>query len=352
MTRLGTRLICAAAVALILGGNLWGGLVEKSGNKGPGPLGDLQTAVCRFHGIDNSSYAGRPVLVISVSKAANKGDNLKLAVPNQSVDDRKVNPPMEVSELVKKCKQGDFLDVSYRMDGDRPVLDRLAAYEIKPGEEEPNVFIFGGTKDEKAGTKEIPCITVTKFRVEGEFQLPQARVDGKMAVKPEIAKVVDGLKSGDLVEILATPGKPFPMVRSIKVFEPPKWGKFVRLDKQTVGEQELNAVHVDSYGNGVTLVIAKKDAGNLMGKVRPLKEGALVIFKGTTDDKGTVWLNQITIAPKGAKMPPEPSKEDATGDDTKPDKTEKPKDPKKKPDAGGKKTGDTPKKGDKGNFDN
>jgi hypothetical protein len=77
-------------------------------------------------------------------------------------------------------------------------------------------------------------------------------------------------------------------------------------------------VEVDAYGNTLTLVIARKDSA-LVAKIHsPLKEGGLITYKSTTDEKGTIWLNSVTIKPKDATLPPEPSKED-TSDDKKPD---------------------------------
>ena len=258
-------------------------------------------------------------------------------------DDAKPNEaPAWLTTLLKSSKKGDVFEVHYapvKNAKGMSMMQNMAAYETKPGETEPNVFIFGklGTADEKSGATPIG---VTKFGMSFEFLIPGTRgADGKMAPNEEMMSVVSALKPGSPVEIMCgpgragKPGKPGLMtVRSIKKFDLPKWAKFVKLSKQNVDGKDLNAVEVDAYGNSSTLVM--KDA-SLMGTLRPLKPDALIIYKSTTDDKGTTWLNNVKVAPKDATMPPEPAAttQESSDDTKKPDDTKKkPDDTKKKPD--------------------
>jgi hypothetical protein len=185
---------------------------------------------------------------------------------------------------------------------------------MKPGENEPNVYIFETTTSEKdkATNKDVTVVKATKFHVDYTFQVPNVRgADGKMEPKEEITKVANDLKQGDMVEV-QTAGQH--TLKSIKVYEPPKWAEFVKLSKQTVADQELHVLEVKAYGTSTTLTIARKDAA-LLTKLAPLKEGSLLTYKSNTDDKGGLWLTDVRIPPKGATMPAEPTSKEA--DDSK-----------------------------------
>jgi hypothetical protein len=289
------------------------------------------TALCRYESsLARGPFFGKLVPMLTMVDMSN-GQKLILVC---SDDTKPSDPPAWLTTLLKTSKKGDVFKVHYAAVKNAKkmfVMQNMEAYEAKPGENEPNVFIFGkvGAGDEKSGNTPL---AVTKFGLPFEFLIPGARgSDNKMVPNEEMMSIVSALKADDPVEIL--PGRPVKFgkgtvatVRSIKKFDLPKWAKFVKLTKQTVDGKELNAVEVDAYGNSSTLVM--KDSA-LMGTLRPLKPDALIIYKGTTDEKtGTIWLTNVKAAPKDATMPPEPTP--ATKDSA--DDTKKPDDTKKKPD--------------------
>jgi hypothetical protein len=296
---------CATMVGMLLAGAAHG----KGPNPPPQPhLGDPKTAICRYtQGPAMVTFMGRKVPMLTMQQMP-LGKNITLALWTTEEGGK---TPMWFEELVKKSKPGDVYEVNYAVatEGKQPVLDRMTEYELKPGEDEPNVFIFEKIKDEKTG-----AFTVSKFRTDAEFMLPQARVAGKMAPREDLLKLLQGLKSGRTIEIQFVQNK----IKSIKKYEAPKWAKFTKLTTQEVDGKNLKAVEVDAYGNNLTLVIAQKDSA-LAGKFRSLKEGAPIIYKSTKDDKGTIWLNTVTIPPKGAQIPPESANDDSDDDDKKPD---------------------------------
>ena len=324
MMRLGLFLLSFAATGLLIGSAANAGVVGKAATPAtanPPQLGDPQVAVCRYSSAPYKyGYFGKlvPMITLTVVPAEKP---LSFVC---SDDDNATNMPSWLSSLLKSSKPGDIFEVNYavKKKTKQAVMRDMKVYEMKPGENEPNVFLFDGVKATNAKTG-VAAIGVTKFQVKAEFQIPAARgSDGKMGPSEDLMKVAKTFKAGEPVEFQLVPGKT--TIKSMKKYEPPKWAKFVKLTKQTVDDKPLNAVEVDAYGNSLTLVIARKDSA-LTGKFGSLKADALIIYKSTTDDKGTIWLNSVTVAPKGATMPPEPKPETA---DTKPDDTKKPDDKK------------------------
>ena len=321
MKRLGVFLLLAATMGMSIRG---------ASAAAPTPqLGDSTTALFRY--IDKPGkgpYFGKTVPMISMTKLPN-GPKVSLVC---SDDAKPTDQPSWLAELVKNAKKDDVFEVKFAVEKKtkQAVMSNMTVYEMKPGEDEPNVFVFDKIKDPPKGDKSgMTPIGVTKFRENVEFVIPAVRgSNGKLGPNEDLLKAVKAFKSGDSVEIQYVTGKM--TVKSIKKYAPPRWARFVKLTKETVGEQELKAVEVDAYGNTLTLVVAPKDS-SLLGKFNSLKKDTPITFKSNTDSKGTIWLTGVTIQPKDAVMPPEPPKEDSP-EDTKP--------PDKKPEDGGKKAGD------------
>lgn len=326
MKRLGLFLLSSAAMCLWIDSTVQAGVVGKASTPAPAAvpqLGEPQTAICQYSSPPGKSgYFGKsvPMLALTVLPA---GSRLTFVC---SDDDNAGQLPSWLSSLLKSSKPGDVFEVTYAIEKKtkQAVMRDMKVYEMKPGENEPNVFLFDAVNAANPKTG-IVTIAVTKFHNKGEFQVPSAKgSDGKMGPSEDILKLAKTFKSGASVEFQLVPGKM--MIKSMKKYEPPKWARFVKLTKQTVDDKSLNAVEVDAYGNSLTLVIARKDSA-LTAKFSSLKADSLIIYKSTADDKGTIWLNNVTVAPKGATLPPEP-KEETPDDATKPADTKKPDDKK------------------------
>ncbi len=314
MKRLDVFLLSFAATGLLIGHAF-------AAPPAPQP-GETTTALFRY--IDKPGkgiYFGKTVPMISMAKLPG-GQKVTLVC---SDDSKPSEAPSWFSSLIKDCKPGDVFEVKYAEDKKtkQDVMSDMKVYEMKPGEDDPNVFIFDKVIDPPKGDKTgINAIGVTKFRENVNFLIPAVRgTDGKLGPNESMMKTVKAFKSGDSVEIQSVQYQPGKMaIKTIKKYEPPRWARFVKLTKQTVeGQGELTAVEVDAYGNTLTLVIDRKHSA-LKGKFNSVKKDTPITFKSTTDDKGTIWLNSATIQPKDAAMPPEPTKDDPPEDAKPPDK--------------------------------
>jgi hypothetical protein len=136
---------------------------------------------------------------------------------------RMIVPDKDLIEFALKCKPGDLLSLSYAKVGHDLIAGKIEAYDMKPGEDAPGVFVFSKSGTETVNKKDVTAVTVTKFGTEVVLSVPLARnSEGKMAPKEELMKVIDGLKSGDMVEVKAAGNT----LLGIKVYDAPQLGVF------------------------------------------------------------------------------------------------------------------------------
>lgn len=252
------------------------------------------TAVCKFVGAKEGTPWGHHALVITVAPVS--GGTVELVVPNKDPMNPKFDPVDAIATLVKAAKAGDIMEATWADFKGKNMLSALKNYDLKPGEDEPNVYVFAKSSTVKNGKDEIPAVEVTKLGKDSTFTVPMPKgADGKPAADPDITKVIAGLKKGDSVEIIPAPGGGnTPAIKTIKAYEPPKKGEFVELGKQTVGQTEYQTVELKD--STTKILIPPADATNLLAKLKPIKAGTTISCKVRTDDKGT-WLVDVKLAP-------------------------------------------------------
>jgi hypothetical protein len=287
------RSLPAALAALILlspAAALWAGKVEST-------PAEAKEMVARFISVKITTYLDKKAAILNVTPALG-GSAMKMVMADKNMID-----------FVVKFQPGDYVRLTYAKLGHDLMVGNIEAYDLKPGEDVPGVFIYSKSGARTVDKKEVTTVTVTKFGAEVILTVPTAKnSQGKMAPKEELMKVIEGFKSGDMVEVKAAGN----MLQSIKVYDAPLLGEFRKTEK--AADSGLTTVEVKIGPDVQTLSIAKKDA-TLAAGARKLKSGDLVYFRTTTDDKGT-WLAELKPAPPGTKPPSAKSK-----DDMKPPKT-------------------------------
>lgn len=254
---------------------------------------ESKNIVGKFGSVKKITYQNKPAALLSVTPAAG-GSTMRMIVSDK-----------DTIESAQKCKPGDLVSVSYAKVGHDLVSDKVEAYDMKPGEDAPGVFVFAKSGEETVNKKEVTTVTVTKFGTELVLAVPQARnSEGKMAPKEELMKVIDGFKSGDLVEVKNAGNT----LQSIKAYDAPKVGEFQKSEK--AADTGLTTVDIKIGADVQTLSIPKKDA-SVAAVAHKLKSGDLVYCRTTTDDKGT-WLVELKQAPPGTKLPVEKPKKEKT----------------------------------------
>ena len=91
------------------------------------------------------------------------GRSMNLAVPNVHDDKPNFEPKPEIATVVKALKAGDFIKVTYAMDKNTAMLQTVAAYPLKAGEELPNGFVFNETYEKKEGKIDYQMVDAKKF---------------------------------------------------------------------------------------------------------------------------------------------------------------------------------------------
>ncbi len=279
--------LLAALILLAPAAALWAANADA-------PLPEPKDVIARFDGLRKGTYQkDKPVNFFVIVTPAAGGGDMKMTLPDKDMID-----------FVQKLKQGDYVAVTYAKSGHDLMVGKIDTYELKPGEDLPGVFQFSKSGTETVNKKDVTTVTVTKFGAELTLTVPEARdpETKKMAPNEKWMKVIDGLKSGDLVEVKNAGNN----LQSIKVYEPPQLGEFQKVEK--AADSGLWTVEVKIDGAAQTLTIAKKDT-LVAAKAHNFKSGDLVYCRTTTDDKGT-WLLEISKAPKGTKLPTDTPKQD------------------------------------------
>jgi hypothetical protein len=157
---------------------------------------------------------------------------------------------------------------------------------FKPGEEEANCYTF--LKKVENGAR--VSVVLRKIGEEKTFALAtQKDARGKMAPAADLLTAVDGLKENTVVMVKLDHN----VLKTIKPYEPPDKGEFVKLTTQKVGTRTVQAVELkDASGTVQTLPVSAQEMAGLLRAARAFKAGAAIEYRTETNDQGT-WLTDI-----------------------------------------------------------
>jgi hypothetical protein len=128
-----------------------------------------------------------------------------------------------ISEVFKNAKAGEFLKIRY-IRAATAVGGRVIAaepYRVKPGEDQPGVYIFAKRTTQKIDNDLRQAIVVQKFEEESTFLVPdKTNADKSFGPDMDMLTFIDGLNAGDCVK-LELSGK---TVRAIQKYAPPAGG--------------------------------------------------------------------------------------------------------------------------------
>ena len=264
--------------------------------QGPDAPTDPKDIIARFVSVKKSNFQSFPAMAVSVVPVLNPSQVVKLKL--FPIDKDKL-------DFLNDLKAGVYVTLTYAKSGADLMLARIDLYDLKPGEDEPDVFAYSTKTTTTENNKESVQVTVKKFGVPIIRTVPRVRnSEGKMAPKEDMMKAINGFSAGDMVELKSNAKGE---IQTIRLYEPPQLGLLEKVDKVKVGNSDLFAAEVKIDGTVQTLAIAKTDIP-LINKARAIKNGELVYCRSTTDDKST-WLIEIRPAPPGTKPPSDKPKE-------------------------------------------
>ncbi|HUT61984.1 MAG TPA: hypothetical protein VNA25_29450 [Phycisphaerae bacterium] len=264
-----------------------------------------ETKVVRFGGTREGRAWNRPVLML-VYGPVSAGRPAAAIIPNTNPRENRLNPSEVIMNVVKELKRGDLIEVTVAEFMGNSLLRSVRRYDLKPGENEPNVFVFEKMVQEKLGRQEYDGIVVSKYGSPQTVLIPiRKNKEGKPASDEQLLEAARQFKEGDSVELEVQAAGRTVMLKSIYRYEPPKRGTFVRIVQQKVNDEDCMGIEIQGEDGNQVVLIPNNQIGRgkpfpdrqLAGQARSLRPGKAFLYKTRQDDKGT-WLRQIRPAPR------------------------------------------------------
>ena len=269
-----------------------------------------RTMVIKFVDVKPGSFMGKSTMILTGTQIEG-GAKVHLAIwtgspfprpapgtkPAPATRPAKPLPDPAIMSVLQNANPGDCLLVNCIGVSTRLQARQVQPYELKPGEDQPNVYLYVDKEQEKIGDVFRKNVTVSRL---GEtFTMVVPTVDGQPS--SEIMQVIDGATANEtLLEIISAKVGANATIKTVKVYEPPKEFVFVKVAAQ----KDLTAIEVKDGDKTQTIAINPK-AGNsavLLKKIKDFKADQAVMVRSTKDDDGT-WLLDI----KAKEVKPSPT---------------------------------------------
>jgi hypothetical protein len=214
-------------------------------------------------------------------------------------------------DVVKGLKRDDLVEISTTKFRGVTMLRFIRRYQPKPGEDDPDAFTFVKHVTQKVSGRDYMAVALKKGNRSQTILVPNRKDDeGKWAPDKDIADQVKKVEADQIVEITVdrAAGKVF--LKSIRPYEPPVRGSFVKLiAKKKIGEAEYAAIVVKVNADEREILIPNRKVGadkmlpdmRLLAAVKKLKADQPVEYK-TLEEDGQTWLSRI----EAVKKPPAP----------------------------------------------
>ena len=252
-------------------------------------------------------YLGKPTMVLRVEPLEGGGP-IDLYVPNRGQGDirnDKYDPIPQVAETVRDLKRGDVIKIELDHTKPRPFVREADRYQLKPGESEPNVYVFKSNFRKEDGRSNYMAVVLSRFDEQTTVAVQQKRDrEGDMVSEPAILELLQKLRAGELVEAEIKEGGRTPVLTSLERYAPPQTAKFVRMSEAEVEGQKAPAVELQRGDKTLSATIVGKMQGKrwspdsrVLSAAKKLKPDNEVVFR-VRDDDGKLWLKEIEPAPK------------------------------------------------------
>lgn len=272
-------------------------------------LGQAQddTAVAKFRGASRSMMNGRTYLVVSVEGPG--GRIARVAIPNKGGNRVQYEPDSHLADAVQDMKSGDLVEISVEMprEGRPAMLRSIKPYELKPGEDQPNGYVFAGTDEKQSGSSTQTIVELTKLGQ--KFKVNVARTKsaaGDYESDPKVVSDLAQFKEGDSVFAEISGGT----LVTIEPYSDPQLGKLIKIDETDVDGHKVKTAHIDQDGKTIDAMVPGKANGRawspdtlIMRQLSRLKPGDQIQFR-TKDDGGKSWIRSIEPAPKNPSETP------------------------------------------------
>jgi hypothetical protein len=195
----------------------------------------------------------------------------------------------ETAAMVKALKPGDYLTLTTEPKFNISYIKTIAQYDLQPGEDLPNAFVFAGMGDSDTAGQALKVYKLGKL---GKALVP--------ADKTALLTLAARLKEGDVIEAAGTPSKGALVLSELWIYCPPVTGTVAGVADQTVGETKTTALQLTVGDETKTLCVpGKTDSkghftpdARLLAAIKGLKTGDTVQAAFHSDGE-TLWLKAV-----------------------------------------------------------
>jgi hypothetical protein len=257
--------------------------------------------VAKFRGSGRAAANGRSHLMVTVEGPG--GRQIQVAVPNTNEDRPTFDPERRLADAIQELKPGDLvrLKVQVSRPPNPPMLREINPYELKPGEDQPNGYIFKGSDEKQIGRQKSTVVELMKMGQTISVTVADHKNEkGEMAPDPEVIAAIDSLKDGDSVWADVN-GK---SLLSIEAYSEPQTGKLVKSVETVVDGHKIRSVEIDPGGKAITALVPGKANGRawtpdvlVLRELSRIRPGAMVQFR-VKEEGDKTWLRDIQPAPK------------------------------------------------------
>jgi len=266
-----------------------------------------ETTVAKFRGASRSMLNGRSYMVVSIEGPG--GQIARVAIPNKSGDRIQYDPDSHLLDSVQDLKSGDLVEVTVAMprNGRPAMLHSIRPYELKPGEDQPNGYVFAGSDEQQSGSSTQTVVELRKLGQKIKVSVARTKsAAGAYESDPKIVADLSQFKEGDSVFAEISGGT----LVTIEPYTAPQLGKLIKIDETEVDGHKVKTAHIDQDGKTIDAMVPGKANGRawspdtmITRQLSRLKPGEQVQFR-TKDDGGKSWIRSIEPAPKNATETP------------------------------------------------
>jgi len=227
------------------------------------------------------------VLLVEAPRGGHPG---RLVVPNEDG-----KPKKDLMSAVDGLSAGSLIQATTQNEKGAPMLQTVASYSTKPGEDTPNGYVFIESKPAKEGSKD-QAVVLSKL---GEKTTVAVPGDADASV----TDVVQKLKKQDPVWVDLSPGRQ-PTLLAILPYEEPKTGKLLKVAPADVEGHKGFEAQIDDNGKITHALIPGKMHNKVwvtdqrvLSSARRLRAGSEIRYR-VQEVSGTTWLREIQPPPK------------------------------------------------------
>ena len=255
--------------------------------------------VLRFLSMNSGVTNGRRHMIVRAEIPG--GGAVQVAVPNQDENRPALDPRKELMDTLKSLKAGDLIKVKLEPAGQMRFIQTVEPYEMKPGEDTPNGYVFESSYDQTNGRNKFPVVELSKFGRRIVLTIATKKNEkGETEPDPDIVAAVNLLQPGDSVWAQSN-GK---ALTAIDHYKDPTQGKLLKLGETEVDGHKIKSADVDQDGKTVTLLVPGKTTGKnwvpdatVLRELQRIRPNTVVAYR-VREDGDHLWLREIMPAPK------------------------------------------------------